>query len=108
MSELAAIHQGATYGYQVDVTPDDLHSDVLTFRLGTTKAKAGASGTPDKIATGTWGAYGATTALHTVGTFYLTAVETALLTLGLYYFEIVSTNGSTVRHLGDGTVQVVL
>jgi hypothetical protein len=108
MNALEEIHQGATYGYQVDITPDDLHSDVLTFRLGTTKAKVGASGTPDKIATGAWGAYGATTPLHTTGTFTLTSAETALLTIGLYYFEIVSTNGPTVRHLGDGTVQVVL
>jgi hypothetical protein len=104
MIQLESIHKGADWRYQIDITPDDLHADVLTFRVGSTEAKVGALGTPDVVATGSWGAY---TAFHTVGTFGLTLADTAALTLGLYYFEIFSI-GTYTRHLGKGTVQVIL
>jgi hypothetical protein len=107
MIELESIHKGADWRYQIDITPDDLHADTTTFRLGTTQAKVAAAGTPDVSATVVWGEYGATTALHTVGTIALTKEQTAALTVGLYYYEIISV-GTDTSHLSKGAVQVTL
>ena len=100
---LQEIHRGADWRYQIDADYD-IHAETTTFRLGTTRAKVAAGGTPDLYATVTWGAY---TGGHTVGAFMFQDTDTAGLSLGLYYWEVIST-GSDVTHLGRGEVQVIL